>query len=96
LIPYLILVPLPVAIILLLPRRIVVDSTGIRQQRRWRPENSIPWKDVASVIRNNDGSTIVYGSSGGVITFSPYLVDQITFDQEVKAHSRDEEIRDDL
>ena len=97
LIPFLILVPLPVAITLLSPGRIVIDSTGIRQRCWWRRENSIPWNDVASVIRSrDDGSTIVYGKFGSPITFSPYLVDQPRFDREVRAHTLIEEIRDDL
>ena len=92
-----ILVPLPVAIILLPPGRIVIGSTGIRQRRWWRRENSIPWNDVASVIRSrDDGSTIVYGKFESSITFSPFLVDQPQFDREVRAHTLIEEIRDDL
>ncbi|SRR6266404_254779 len=97
LIPALILVPLPVAMILLSPGRISIDSTGIRQRGWWRRENSIPWSDVASVIRGRDnGSTIVYGKFESPITFSPYLVDQPQFDREVKARMLMDEIRDDL
>jgi len=96
-IPFLVLLPLPVAIILLLPGRIVIDSTGIRQRRWWQRENFIPWNDVSSVIRNrDDDSTIVYGKFESPITFSPYLVDQLLFDREVKARTLTDEIRDDL
>src|SRR6267378_7130206 len=41
-IPFFILVPLLLAIMLLLPGQVVIDSMGIRQRRWWRRENSIP------------------------------------------------------
>ncbi len=88
---------LPVAILLALPGRIVIDSSGIRQHFWWRPEKRIPWSEFASVIHDrNDGSTIVYGKFESPIAFSPYLVDQSRFDREVKAFSHTDEIRDDL
>jgi len=88
---------LPVAILLALPGRIVIDSSGIRQRFWWRPEKRIPWSEFASVIHDrNDGSTIVYGKFESPIAFSPYLVDQSRFDREVKVFSHTDEIRDDL
>ncbi len=88
---------LPVAILLLLPGRVIIDSSCIRQRYWWRPEKRIPWNDFASVIHDrNDGSTIVYGKFESPIAFSPYLVDQSRFDREVKAFSQTSEIRDDL
>jgi hypothetical protein len=88
---------IPVAILLALPGRVVVDSSGITQRFWWRPERRIPWSDFASVIHDrNDGSTIVYGKLESPIAFSPYLVDQSRFDREVKAFSQTQEIRDDL
>jgi hypothetical protein len=88
---------LPVAILLALPGRVVIDSAGIRQRYWWRPERYIPWNDFASVIHDRtDGSTIVYGKFESPITFSPYLVDQSRFDNEVKAFSHTDEIHDDL
>jgi hypothetical protein len=96
-IPFFILVPLLLAIMLLLPGQVVIDSMGIRQRRWWRRENSIPWNDVSSVVRSrDDGSTIVYGKFESPITFSPYLVDQPRFDTEVRARTLIEEIRGDL
>jgi len=87
---------LPAAILLALPGRVLIDSSGIRQRYWWRPEKRIPWSDFASVIHDrNDGSTIVYGKFESPIAFSPYLVDQSRFDHEVKAFSRTDEIRDD-
>jgi hypothetical protein len=97
LIPILILVSLPLAILLLLPGRIIIDSTGIRQRFWWRRENHIQWSDFTSVIHDqNDGSTIVYGKFGPPIAFSPYLVDQLRFDREVKAFSRTDQIPEDI
>lgn len=88
---------LPLAILLALPGRVVIDSFGIRQRYWWRPEKRIPWINFASVIHDrNDGSTIVFGKLESPIAFSPYLVDQMRFDREVKAFSRTYEIRDDL
>jgi hypothetical protein len=95
-IPVSIVGALPVAILLALPGRVAIDSSGIRQRYWWRPEKRIPWSNFASVIHDrNDGSTIVYGKFESPITFSPYLVDQSRFDREVKAFSRTDEIRDD-
>lgn len=86
-----------VAVLLVLPGRVVTDSSGIRQRYWWRTEKSIPWSDFASVIHDrSDGSTIVYGKFESPIVFSSYLVDQSRFDHEVKAFSRTVEIRDDL
>jgi len=97
LIPILILVGLPLAILLLLPGRITIDSEVICQRFWWGRENHIPWSDFASAIRDrNDGSTIVYRKFGSPIKFSPYLVDQLRFDREVKAFSRTEEIPEDI
>jgi len=88
---------LPVLILLALPGRVLIDSSGIRQCYWWRRERSIPWSDFASVIHDrDDGSTIVYGKFESPIVFSPYLVDQPRFDREVKAFSNTQEIRDDL
>ena len=88
---------LPVAILLALPGRVVIDPSGIRQRYWWRKERHIPWSDFASVIHErNDGSTIVYGKFETPIAFSPYLVDQSRFDSEVKAFTQTYEIRDDL
>lgn len=88
---------IPVAILLSLPGRVVINSSGIRQRCWWRPEKSIPCSDFASVIHDrSDGSTIVYGKIETPIVFSPYLVDQLRFDGEVKAFSQTDEIRDDL
>jgi hypothetical protein len=88
---------LPVAILLALPGRVVIDSSGISQRFWWRSEKRIPWSEFASVIHDrNDGSTIVYGKFESPIAFSPYLVDQSRFDREVKAFSHTDEIRDDL
>lgn len=88
---------LPVAILLALPGRVVIDSSGIRQRFWWRPEKRIPWSEFASVIHDrNDGSTIVYGKLESPIAFSPYLVDHSRFDREVKTFSHTDEIRDDL
>jgi hypothetical protein len=88
---------LPAAILLALPGRVVVDSSGIRQRFWWCPERRMPWTDFASVIHDrNDGSTIVYGKFQPPIVFSPYLADQSRFDREVKAFSQTYEIRDDL
>jgi hypothetical protein len=88
---------LPVAILLALPGRVVIDSSGITQRFWWRPERRMPWSDFASVIHDrNDGSTIVYGKFEPPIAFSPYLVDQSRFDREVTAFSQTYEIRDDL
>jgi hypothetical protein len=65
---------LPVAILLALPGRVVIDSSGITQRFWWRSEKRIPWAEFASVIHDrNDGSTIVYGKFEPPITFSPYL-----------------------
>jgi len=88
---------LPAAILLALPGRVVIDSSGISQRFWWRPEKRISWNEFASVIYDrNDGSTIVYGKFESPINFSPYLVDQPRFDREVKAFSNTDEIRDDL
>jgi hypothetical protein len=88
---------LPVAILVALPGRVVISSSGIRQSFWWRPEKRIPWSEFASVIHDrNDGSTIVYGKFVSPIAFSPYLVDQSRFDSELKAFSHTDEIRDDL
>jgi hypothetical protein len=88
---------LPLAILLALPGRVVVDSSGIRQRYWWRPLKFIGWSDFAAVIHDrNDGSTIVYGKFGPPIVFSPYLVDQLSFDREVRARPRIDEIRGDL
>ena len=87
---------LPLAILFLLPGRVVIDPKGIRQRFWWRREKYIPWKDFASAVRDrNDGSTIVYGKFQSPIAFSPYLVDQLRFDREVKAWSRTNEIPED-
>jgi hypothetical protein len=89
-----IIAALPLAILLALPGRVVIDSSGIRQRFWWRPENRMPWSDFATVIHDrNHGSTIVYGKFESPIAFSPYLVDQLRFDQEVKAYSQTSEIR---
>jgi PH (Pleckstrin Homology) domain-containing protein len=88
---------LAVAILFALPGRVVIDPDGIRQRYWWRRDRHVPWSDFASVIRNrNDGSTIVYGKFENPIVFSPYLVDQLRFDREVKAFTHTFEIRDDL
>jgi hypothetical protein len=87
---------LPVAILLALPGRVVIDSSGIRQHYWWRPEKRIPWSDFASVYHDSsNGCTMVYGKFESPIAFSPYLVDQLRFDREVKASSRTYEIRND-
>jgi hypothetical protein len=88
---------LPVAILLALRGRVVINSSGIRQRFWWRPEKRIPWSEFASVIHDrNDGSTIVYGKFESPTTFSSYLADQSRFDHEVKVFSHTDEIRDDL
>lgn len=88
---------LPIAILLALPGRVVIDSSGVRQTFWWRPGRHIGWRDFASVIHDrNDGSTIVYGKFGSPIRFSSYLVDQSRFDREVKAFSQTEKIPDDI
>lgn len=97
LIPTLILVSLPLAILLLLPGAIIVDSVGIRQRFWWRRERRIAWSHFAAAIHDRqDGSTIVYGKFESPITFSPYLVDQSRFDREVKNFSGSAEIPEDI
>jgi len=80
---------IPIGILLALPGRVITDSAGIRQQRWWRSEKHMPWSDVVSVNHNDfKEETIVYGKSSSPIVFSPYLVDRLRFEREVKTHSR--------
>ena len=91
------LVALPLAILMLLPGRVVINSAGITQRFWWRTEKRIAWTDFASAINDKgSGATIVYGKTVNPITFSPYLVDQTGFDREVKAASHIAEIPDDI
>jgi len=92
-----VLASLPLAVLVLLPGRVAIDPTGIKQRFWWRSEKRIAWTDFASAIRDRDtGSTIVYGKFTTPITFSPYLVDQSGFDREMKAISRTTEIPEDI
>jgi hypothetical protein len=63
---------LPVAILLALPGRVVIDSSGIRQRSWWRSEKHIPWSEFASVIHDqNDGSTMCMANSNLRLPFLP-------------------------
>jgi uncharacterized Tic20 family protein len=87
------LIPLCVlaAIILATPHAVVIDHNGIRQGRWFLGDRVIAWNEIASMTRGrNTGTTYVKSRNGGrPISFSPLLVGQSRFEQEVRAHRCD-------
>jgi hypothetical protein len=93
----LMLAALPLSVLFLLPGKISVDSTGVRQHCWWGKERRISWNDFATAIHDpQDGSTIVYGKFSSPIRFSPYLVGHARFDREMKNWSQAENIPDNI
>jgi hypothetical protein len=45
---------LPVAILLALPGRVVIDSSGITQRFWWRPERCMPWSDFLPLLSTTE------------------------------------------
>jgi len=89
---YAALIPLSVlfAIILAEPRAVLTDRDGIHQRRWLRGDRVIAWNEIAWMRRGqNTGATYVKSRNGGrPISFSPLLVGQARFEQEVKRHTR--------
>ena len=79
-----------VAILLAMPRKVIVDSHGIRQQRLLRADRQIQWGQIAWMRRGvNSGTTYVKSKNGGrPVSFSPLLVGQSRFEKEVRAHAK--------
>jgi len=82
-----------VAIILATPHAVTTDHSGIRQRRWLLGDRVIAWDEIAWMMRGrNTGVTYVKSRNGGrPISFSPLLVGQARFEQEVRAHRRDVE-----
>ena len=88
---YATLIPLSVlvAILATMPRVVVTDHGGIHQRLWLREERFISWGKVAWMRRGNSGATDVKSQNGGrPISFSPLLVGQSRFEQEVRRHTR--------
>ncbi len=89
------LIPLSVlvAIILATPHAVTTDHSGIRQRRWLLGDRVIGWDEIAWMRRGqNTGATYVKSRNGGrAISFSPLLVGQARFEQEVRAHRPDVE-----
>ena len=88
---YAIFIPMAVlcAIFAAMPRTVVVDHRGIRQQRWIRQDREISWENVAWMRRGiNSGATYVKSANGGrPISFSPLLAGQRRFEREVRTHA---------
>jgi hypothetical protein len=79
------------AILLAIPRAVVVSSDGIRQHRWIRRDREIAWNEIAWMRRGfNTGVTYVKSKKGGrPVSFSPLLVGQLRFEHEVRAHAKE-------
>jgi hypothetical protein len=90
-----VLIPLCVlaSIILATPHVVITDHSGIRQRRWLLGDRVIAWDEIAWMRRGrNTGATYVKSRNGRrPISFSPLLVGQARFEQEVRAHQRDVE-----
>jgi len=88
---YSVFIPLSVlvAILLAMPRKVIVDGDGIRQQRLIRADRHIAWNEIAWMRRGvNSGATYVKSKNGGrPVSFSPLLVGQFRFEKEIRAHA---------
>lgn len=88
---YVVLIPLSVlaAILLATPRTIGLDQNGIRQRHWIKRDREIAWSGIAWMRRGrNSGATYVKSSHGGrPISFSPLLVNQVRFENEVRARA---------
>jgi hypothetical protein len=86
--PYAALVPLSVlaAIILAEPRAVLTGHDGIHQRRLLFGDRVIAWHEIARMRRGrNTGATYVKSRNRGrPISFSPWLVGQSRFEQEVR------------
>ena len=91
---FVLLIPfgLMLALRLATPDGVATDEDGVRQIR-WFQRKSIPWDEVVEAVRNPDnGCTEVRGKWGAMISFSPYLVAQDRFENEVLVHTQLREI----
>jgi uncharacterized Tic20 family protein len=92
---YAALIPLSVlaAIILATPHAVMTNHNGIRQRRWFLGDRVIAWDEIAWMRRGRStGATYIKRRSGGrPISFSPLLVGQARFEQEVRAHMGDVE-----
>jgi hypothetical protein len=90
---YATLIPLSVLVAILLaePRTILINHEGIRQHLWLRGDRVIAWDEIAWMRRGqNTGSTYVKSRNGGrPVSFSPLLVGQLRFEQEVRKHARE-------
>ncbi len=90
---YAALIPVSVLVAILVaePRTVLIDDEGIRQHRWLRGDRIIAWNEVAWMGRGrNTGTTYVKSRNGGrPVSFSPLLVGQSRFEQEVRKHARE-------
>jgi hypothetical protein len=83
-------VPLAVLVaIFLATPRVIVDPGGVRQRRWIRGDREIRWGEIAWMRRGfRTGATYVKSKNGGSpISFSPLLVGQSRFEDEVRANA---------
>lgn len=69
------------------PAPVVLDQSGIRQRYWWRRSKYIPWNEVVEAVHERTDRTVVRGKWGTCISFSPYLIGQDRFEQEILTHS---------
>lgn len=89
---FVVLIPLSVlvAIILAIPRPVVIDSEGIRQGRVLLQEHRTTWNEVSSVARDEQtGRTVVRSKDGNVAAvFSPVLAGRQRFEEEIRVRAK--------
>ena len=90
--PFAVLIPLAVlvAVVLAIPRAVVLDEDGIRQRRWPLADRQTAWADVASVSRGSNTGRIFVWSTDGTIAavFAPQLVGQRRFKHEVMTRAK--------
>jgi hypothetical protein len=78
---------IPTAIVMLLPRRVMVTPMELRQKSWSRGETRIASADVVSTHEDPDGNVTVYAKDGSQILFSAYLVSQPQFMQDLARYA---------
>jgi uncharacterized Tic20 family protein len=86
------LIPLGVriAILVAIPRSVILDETGIRQRRLLLPDRQTAWSELTTVSRDRHTGRIFLSSINGKIAavFSPQLIGLRRFEQEVRIRAK--------
>lgn len=87
-----VLIPLSVliAVSLAIPRPIVLDDAGIRQQRWLLPDRQTGWAEIATFSRGqNTGRMFVWTTAGRIAAvFSPQMVAEGRFEHEIRTRAK--------